>query len=415
MSILPENRRILAIDDNPSIHEDYRKVLCAPKADLNSDDLDAAAAAFFGTEIVSPPTKQTAKSFSIDSAFQGQEGFKMVQQSIQNSTPYAVAFIDVRMPPGWNGIETARRIWEVDPDLPVVLCTAYTDYTWDEIVDELDRSDQLLILKKPFDNLELRQLAHAQSERRRLASLASLKQVELERLVEKRTVEMKKTRGLVFFALAGLAESRDKCTGQHLERIQTYTGLLGNWLACNGPYQDQLDAKTAHRISISSLLHDIGKVGVPDKILLKPGKLTDDEFNLMKKHVSIGADALDQAMQYSSCCGFLELAAEIARYHHERFDGSGYLEGLSGQDIPLSARIVAVADVFDALTSQRVYKAAMSPEDAREIVLSESGHHFDPAVVEAFEACWLEFLEHSLMAQSVQLSDTASSPNFKTV
>lgn len=418
VNLIPENRRVLTIDDNPSIHEDYRKVLGAAQRSLsNSDELDSAAAAFFGDED-EPRKKKVAfggEGFDIDSAFQGQQGLEKVKKSIDNDQPYSVAFIDVRMPPGWNGIETAQKIWEVDPDLPIVLCTAYTDYSWDEISEQLNRSEQLLILKKPFDNLELRQLAHAQSERRRLATMANLKQEELERLVEQRTMEMKKTRGLVFFSLANLAESRDKSTGEHLERIQVYTGLLGTWLANNGPYQDQLTEKLAQKISISSLLHDIGKVGVSDQILLKPGRLTPDEFNEMKQHVSVGADALDQAMQYSSCCGFLKLAAEIARYHHERFDGTGYLEGLRGQDIPLSARIVAVADVFDALTSQRPYKSTIDPEDAREIILSESGRHFDPVVVQAFQSCWAEFHEHSLSVHQSKVRQAENQSNFKTV
>ena len=141
------------------------------------------------------------------------------------------------------------------------------------------------------------------------------------------------------------------------------------------------------------MLHDIGKVGVPDHILLKPGPLTPDEFEIMKKHAEIGADALEDTAKSSTCCKFLRVAAEIARFHHEKFDGSGYPLGLTGQNIPLSARIVAVADVFDALTTQRVYKSAMPAEDARELILAESGHHFDPVIVEAFERQWNHFAE----------------------
>ncbi len=377
-------RRILAIDDNQAIHDDYRKVLTSSGM---SNDLDEIESLLFGAG-KSNSGHTVPDSFQIDSAFQGQQGFELVQKSIDENTPYSMAFIDVRMPPGWNGVETAQRIWEVDPNLPIVLCTAYTDYSWEEIINKLSRSEQLLILKKPFDNIELRQMAHSQAEKRRLSDLANIKQEELEKMIESRTRDIKKTRDLVFFSLARLAESRDKNTGDHLKRIQFFSEVLGRWLVENGPYQDQMSFDRAEKISVSSILHDIGKVGVPDSILGKPGPLTPDEFETMKQHVNIGADALDEAVQYSDCCGFLKIAAGIARYHHERFNGSGYPDGKAGTDIPLAARIVAVADVFDALTSDRVYKKAISPEDAREMILQESGQHFDPAIVQAFDECW---------------------------
>lgn len=388
----PPTYRILAIDDNPSIHEDYRKVLVGDACE-HSIELDAAESILFGESQGSKSEIFTASRgrFEIDSAESGERGLEMMIQAMQRQQPYSVAFVDMRMPPGWNGVETTKRLWQVDPDLPIVFCTAYTDYSWEEMVDELDRSEQFLVLKKPFDNVELRQLAYFQSEKKRLTKLAALKREELEKMVEKRTQEIKKTRDLVFFSLARLAESRDNCTGQHLERIEALTWMLGKWLANHGPYQDQIDEGFAKQISESSVLHDIGKVGIPDNILLKPGRLTPDEFEVMKTHVNIGAEALDQAKRLSDCCEFLSMAADIARYHHERFDGSGYPHGLSGMDIPLSARIVALADVFDALTTKRVYKDAMDPLEAKELIISESGRHFDPVVVDAFVGCWEGF------------------------
>ena len=267
-------RRILAIDDNQAIHDDYRKVLTSSGM---SNDLDEIESLLFGAG-KSNSGHTVPDSFQIDSAFQGQQGFELVQKSIDENTPYSMAFIDVRMPPGWNGVETAQRIWEVDPNLPIVLCTAYTDYSWEEIINKLSRSEQLLILKKPFDNIELRQMAHSQAEKRRLSDLANIKQEELEKMIESRTRDIKKTRDLVFFSLARLAESRDKNTGDHLKRIQFFSEVLGRWLVENGPYQDQMSFDRAEKISVSSILHDIGKVGVPDSILGKPGPLTPDEF-----------------------------------------------------------------------------------------------------------------------------------------
>ena len=147
-------------------------------------------------------------------------------------------------------------------------------------------------------------------------------------------------------------------------------------------------------------MHDIGKVAVPDCILQKPGRLTPDEFQTIKQHVIVGGQTLDMACRHVERGTFMDMAAQVARYHHEKFDGSGYCEGLRGQDIPLAARIVALADVYDALTSRRIYKPPYSPEAARETILSESGKHFDPVVVEAFECCFDDLRDPAKAAAS---------------
>ncbi len=384
---------ILTIDDNESIHEDYRKVLIGEEADLK---LAEAAEFLFGDDSNELDPEQLKNQLSdrvyeLDSALQGSTGLAKVEESLEKGKPYACAFIDVRMPPGWDGVETAKRIWEVDPDLPIVLCTAYSDHSWEEVSQQLDRTDQLLILKKPFDPIELRQVVASQTARWDLNRLIKENTMQLEQRVEKRTREMFEARDLVFFTLARLAESRDPETGQHLERIEGYTGMLVNWLAENGPYQGQIDDAYRTQLCRSSILHDIGKVGIPDSILLKPSRLTADEFEIMKQHSRIGAEALEDSALKSKSCKFLSLAAEIARYHHEKFDGTGYPHGIKGLQIPLSARIVAVADVFDALTSERIYKRAMPCESARSLIVDESGKHFDPEIVNAFQACWDEF------------------------
>lgn len=390
------NRRILAIDDNPAIHEDYRKVLAASHAE---DDLSDMESLLFG-EGETSRSCQRDSGFEIDSAFQGREGFELVKQALAENRPYATAFIDVRMPPGWDGIETAQRIWEIAPGLPVVLCTAYSDHSWTEISEKLNRTDQLLILKKPFDNIELRQMAASQTEKWRLGKLANIRCEELEALVQERTRDFLTTRDMMFYTLARLAESRDAETGAHLDRMQQYTKALATWLRDNGPYRDQIDDQFVEDIFSSSVLHDMGKVATPDKILLKPGPLTPDEFEVMKQHATIGADALDEAASLADCCRFLKMSAEIARYHHEKFNGEGYPCGLSGTDIPLSARIVAVADVYDALTSDRVYRPAIDALDAKEMINEESGRHFDPAIVEAFNACWNQIIQIKQASQS---------------
>ncbi len=159
--------RIIVIDDNPAVHEDYRKVLCPSLQDHKLlDDLEALL--FDQT-----PEKESPEfEFEIDSAYQGQVGFELVQRSLENDQSYHVAFIDMRMPPGWNGLRTAKEIWNIDPNLPIVICTAYADHTWEQIVAELPRSELLLILKKPFDNIELKQMAMSQSKMRSLVELA---------------------------------------------------------------------------------------------------------------------------------------------------------------------------------------------------------------------------------------------------
>jgi putative two-component system response regulator len=200
------------------------------------------------------------------------------------------------------------------------------------------------------------------------------------------------TRDLALFALAKLAESRDSETGTHVERVQAFTRLIAQNLsdevkACNG-----VDEEYIRLLHQTSPLHDLGKVGIPDSILLKPGKLTAGEFAIMETHTVIGAQTLDAALQRFPNARFLQMAREIAVSHHERFDGSGYPSGLVGHQIPLCGRLVAVADVYDALTSKRIYKEAMSHERAMEIVKHGRGTHFDPDVVDAFERAELKII-----------------------
>ncbi len=157
-----KNRRILVIDDNDSIHEDFRMVLSG--GSTNNDDLDESKAALFG-DSDSSVQSNNEEGFEVDSAIQGQAGLEKVQQAFKKGRPYAMAFVDMRMPPGWDGVETIKHIWKVQPDLQVVICTAYSDYSWDDIIEELGQADNLLLLKKPFDNVEVRQLAQSLIEK----------------------------------------------------------------------------------------------------------------------------------------------------------------------------------------------------------------------------------------------------------
>lgn len=192
---------------------------------------------------------------------------------------------------------------------------------------------------------------------------------------------------MVIFAMAKLAETRDPETGYHLERIQGYCRILAETLASDPRVFPEINRQFIETIYATSPLHDVGKVGIPDRILLKPGRLNDQEFNIMKSHTVIGYETLHSAIEKNPRAVYLRMSAEIARSHHERFDGSGYPDGLAGEAIPLSGRILAVADVYDALISKRVYKEAFSHADTREIILEGRGSHFDPRIVDAFLAC----------------------------
>jgi len=419
-----EHRRILVVDDNESIHRDFHKILSA-RPDTSSS-LASAEEALFGS--AEPESTIDLPSFEIDSAYQGQDALVMAQEAVAQGRPYAVAFVDVRMPPGWDGIETSERLWELDSNLQIVLCTAYSDYSMREMLFRLGQSDNLLILKKPFDVCEAHLMAITLSEKWRMTResndlirnqsdyITDISQVmaiiqscnsELEtahtdlsghadilaQRLQQRTVEVLGMRDVTVFALAQLVESRDLETGEHLCRMQAYSQILAKHLANHGPYLNEIDDEFLQDFYQSTPLHDIGKVGIPDAILLKPGRLTPAEFEVMKQHTVVGAEALEKTAAHSPHGGFLTMAAQIARNHHEKFDGTGYPDGLIGGEIPLSARIVAIADVFDALTSQRVYKEAMDPDDARAEINAARGQHFDPVVVDAFNVCFEDFLQ----------------------
>jgi len=405
------------------MHDDVRKSV-AGQSDPSAEAAEPGAEAVRGNR---PPPLPSRAAFQIDSAHNAEEAVLRVQQAVAQYRPYALAFVDGHPVGGWDGIETVARLWKLDPDLQVAISTADPSATLERVFETLGESDRLLLLKRPFDHMEIRLLAVVMIEkwnairwaRLEISNLESWavdaervlevlhdshdalksahvaaqnRAAELARLLRQRTAEAVATRDVTVMTLAKLAESRDPETGEHLERMQAYAQILAKYLARQGPYTDQIDACFLEDLHRSSPLHDIGKVGIPDEILLKPGLLTPEEFAVMKQHSRIGAEALKQVAGESDYASFLDMAAEIARHHHERFDGSGYPDGLRGTQIPLSARIVALADVFDALTSVRIYKDAVDPEVTRRLIEEEEGRHFDPAVVEAFRACYDDFL-----------------------
>ena len=191
--------------------------------------------------------------------------------------------------------------------------------------------------------------------------------------------------------LAKLAEYRDEGTGTHLERIREYAKIIAEEMAKNPKYAGHITPEFIDDIYQSSILHDIGKVGIPDAVLLKPGRLSDEEFDVIKRHTNLGGDAIKAIEMQIEGQSFLALGKEIAYNHHEKWDGSGYPRGLNGEDIPLSARIIALADVYDALTTKRFYKEAYTHEKSRQIIIDLKGTHFDPEVLDVFLALADEF------------------------
>ena len=216
------------------------------------------------------------------------------------------------------------------------------------------------------------------------------------------------TRDLVIFALAKLAESRDPETGAHLDRVRSYSKALTVDLDAQGKFPDEITPGFIQRIYLTSPLHDIGKVAIPDHVLLKPSRLDDREFEVMKTHAAEGAQTLDLALREHPGAEFLHMARDIAGSHHERPDGKGYPNGLTGQYIPLCARIFAVADVYDALVSKRVYKNAFSHDIAKSIILEGAGSQFDTNVVQAFLRCEEQFKQIVRAHQEQQEQEDAS-------
>ncbi len=291
--------------------------------------------------------------------------------------------LDVMMPgmDGYTVLEHLRKN-PATVDIPVFFVTALTDVDDEERGLALGAADYIT---KPIKPAVVLARVRTQLEAKHTRDWLKDKNAILEAEVSRRMVENDLTQLVSIRALAHLAETRDPETGNHILRTQKYVRALALRLRQHPRFSATLDTRTIDLLTKSAPLHDIGKVGIPDSILQKPGPLTPEEWVIMKTHSRLGSDAIEQAeIDVEQPVAFLSLAKEIAHWHHEKWDGSGYPDGLHGEAIPLSARLMAVADVFDALISQRVYKPAMSYEKTREIIADGSGSHFDPDIVAAF-------------------------------
>ncbi|MCB1747083.1 MAG: two-component system response regulator [Gammaproteobacteria bacterium] len=315
-----------------------------------------------------------------------------------------LVLLDLMMP-GMDGFEVLRRLTR-DPatrDIPVIIVTAMEAVAAEERGLALGAVDYIV---KPFKAPLVLARVRAQVELKRARDRLAAQNDWLEAEVERRLQDNLRIQNVAILALARLAEVRDNETGNHLRRTQAYVRILAEHLARQPRYAARLDSQTIDLIAKSAPLHDIGKVGIPDHILLKPGRLTGDEWLVMKTHAALGAEALERAeADLAYPMAFFNFAKQIARHHHERWDGSGYPDGLAGEAIPLAARLMALADVFDALISRRTYKEAFPVARARELILAERGRHFDPQVVDAFAA---EF--EAFCAIAARYSDDEAQP-----
>ena len=242
---------------------------------------------------------------------------------------------------------------------------------------------------------------------RELAEKRNEELIKTAKTLQEKNEQLAATRDVAVYTLAKVAESRDLGTGRHLERICAYSTILASELRKEPKFCGVIDNEFLTNLRQSSPLHDIGKVSISDNILLKPARLTPAEYDEMKNHAAIGGEILQDVVAHRDEATFLKMATVVARYHHERFDGSGYPEGLAGKAIPLAARIVALADVYDALTSKRPYKEAYSPETARDTIASQSGLQFDPDIVDAFLRRFDDFVAVGDRYPAEQAADTS--------
>jgi len=303
--------------------------------------------------------------------------------------PPDVILLDLMMP-NMDGFEVCRHLKQdiKTYHIPVIIITGLTEKEANVRALEAGADDFLV---KPFDYVLLRARISSSLRSKVLQDqvIQYQEQLEeanhnLERRIKDGTAQVARTQQVAVFSLAKLAESRDTETGTHLERMRSYAREIAEELSSWEKYSGGLPVDFADQVFHSSPLHDIGKVGIPDAILLKPGKLSVQEFEIMKTHAQIGGDTLRAADIEAGQESFLAMGRDIAYHHHERWDGKGYPFGQREEEIPLAARIVAVSDVYDALSSKRPYKEAFSHEKSRDIIIEGRGTAFDPDAVDAF-------------------------------
>lgn len=325
--------------------------------------------------------------YRVQVANSGEKALKLLQTG--QSLPDLV-LLDIMMP-GLSGYDVCETLKSnpLTRDIPVIFLTAVTSKQDEKKGLDMGAVD---FITKPVNPPIVLSRVATQLKVKAAADFLRDQNAYLEAEVKRRTSELAAIQDVTIMAMASLAETRDNDTGNHIRRTQHYVKILAIHLKGHPRFRHFLSDTIIESLFKSAPLHDIGKVGIPDRILLKPGRFTPEEFEIMKSHTTLGRDAIQHAEdQLGLQVQFLQFAKEIAYSHQEKWDGSGYPEGIGGDDIPISARLMAVADVYDALISRRVYKEGLPHERAVEIIMEGRGSHFDPDVADAFFVLSEEF------------------------
>lgn len=308
----------------------------------------------------------------------------------RSDAPPDLILLDIMMP-NMSGYEVCKAL-KADPgtaSIPIIFLTAMSATEDEKRGLELGAVD---FISKPINPPIVLARVETQLRVKAAADFLRNQAAFLQSEVDKRTREVLAIQDVTIMAMASLAETRDSDTGNHIRRTQFYVKTLAERLREHPRFATALDDDTINLLFKSAPLHDIGKVGIPDRILLKPGRFTPEEFEIMKRHAALGRDAIVAAEEQLGLeVAFLTMAKEIAYCHQEKWDGSGYPQGLQGEAIPVSARLMAIADVYDALICRRIYKEPMPHEQAVQIIVDGRGKHFDPDMVDAFITVAEEF------------------------
>jgi len=379
---MEKNYRIMVVDDDSGLRESYQRIL-VPREKENI--LEKGESLF-----LDPPNNSFSlkrEPYELTTVENGEAAVAAVEAAMAEKRPFAVAFVDMKMP-GIDGAETARRLWKIDPHLLLMIVTAYSDASPDEIINTAGRDD-LLYMRKPFTVDEIHQFARSltsqwnlRRERDEMAARLKKTNENLEDLVLERTrrlseskeelkstlTRLRKALGAIIEALAAVVEAKDPYTAGHQHRVADLARAIATEMALS------TDEKEGIRLAAS--IHDIGKIRVPSEILNRPGKIMDAEMDIIKCHPEAGYDVLKNI-------DFPWPVAQIVLQHHERVDGSGYPRGLKDEEILIEARVIAVADVVDAMSSHRPYRPALGIDSALEEIEQGSGTRYDPKVVAA--------------------------------
>lgn len=323
-------------------------------------------------------SKKLGSNVAIETAESGQEALKIHDELQEEGRTISVIISDFIMP-AMRGDQLLVHMHEKSPKTIKILLTGQSDL--EGVKRSINEAELYRFLEKPFDNTDFiltikSALASYNQNRALLQSIHDL---------EMKSLELQRNQDLTILAMGSICETRDNDTGNHIHRTRAFMEILATRLARLPRYRGLMPPIDWQLIWKSAPLHDIGKVGIPDHILLKPGRLTPEEFEIMKRHTTLGHDAIRSAeTRLDSHGSFLQVALDIAHCHHERWDGNGYPQGLRGEEIPLSARMMSLADVYDALISKRVYKPALSHHEAVNIIQADRGRMFDPQIVDCF-------------------------------